>query len=99
MLCPYVAHRLAEHFPEPELFKPGRSNPDNPFALIPFGGGQRKCVGNAFAMLQVKVIFSILLSQYEFELAGPSETYAEVMPSLMLRPAEPCILKYRRRQN
>jgi cytochrome P450 len=27
------------------------------FAYIPFGGGRRKCVGNAFALLQVKVIF------------------------------------------
>ncbi|MEM1111247.1 MAG: cytochrome P450 [Pseudomonadota bacterium] len=97
MLCPYVAHRLDAEFPDAETFDPYRPNPENPFALIPFGGGQRKCVGNAFAMLQVKVIFSVLLSQYEFELAGPSETYAEIMPSLILRPAEPCVLKYRKR--
>lgn len=97
MLCPYVAHRLEEHFIDAEVFDPSRPNPSNPFALIPFGGGQRKCVGNAFAILQVKVIFSILLAEYEFELAGPEETYAEIMPSLILRPAEPCVLKYRKR--
>ena len=97
MLCPYVAHRLEDQFPNAEHFDPSRANPENPFALIPFGGGQRKCVGNAFAILQVKVIFAILLSEYEFELAGPSETYAEIMPSLILRPAEPCVLKYRKR--
>ncbi len=97
MLCPYVAHRLNDHFPNAEAFDPTRPNPENPFALIAFGGGQRKCVGNHFAFLQVKVIFAILLSEYEFELAGPSETYAEIMPNLILRPAEPCRLKYRRR--
>ncbi len=97
MLCPYVAHRLESEFEDAETFKPGRPMPKNPFALIPFGGGQRKCVGNAFAMLQVKVIFSVLLSEYEFELAGPPGEYAEIMPSLILRPSDPCILRYRRR--
>jgi sterol 14-demethylase len=97
MLCPYVAHRLEDQFPNAEAFDPHRPNPENPFALIPFGGGQRKCVGNAFAILQVKVIFAILLSEYEFELAGPPGSYAEIMPSLILRPSDPCILKYRRR--
>ena len=97
MLSPYVAHRLEEYFPDPEKFDPHRTNPANPFALIPFGGGQRKCVGNLFAILQVKVIFSILLGEYEFELAGPPDTYAEIMPSLILRPSDPCILKYRKR--
>ncbi|MBA6413689.1 cytochrome P450 [Parahaliea sp. F7430] len=97
MLCPYVAHRLESSFEDALAFKPDRPLPDNPFALIPFGGGQRKCVGNAFAMLQVKVIFSVLLNEYEFELAGPSGEYAEIMPSLILRPSDPCILRYRRR--
>src|SRR5690606_21978970 len=97
MLCPYVAHRLESVFENAETFNPDRPIPENPFALIPFGGGQRKCVGNAFAILQVKVIFSILLRNYEFELAGPSGEYAEIMPSLILRPSDPCILRYRRR--
>lgn len=98
MISPYAAHRLEEHFPDAESFNPHREKPDNPFALIPFGGGQRKCVGNAFAILQVKVIFCALLREFEFELAGPPDTYTEIMPNLILRPAEPCILNYRRRQ-
>lgn len=97
MLCPYVAHRLESSFPNAKAFDPDRPAPENPFALIPFGGGQRKCVGNAFAILQVKVIFSVLLHYYEFELAGPPGEYAEIMPSLILRPSDPCVLRYRRR--
>lgn len=97
MLCPYVAHRLESSFANAEAFDPSRPAPENPFALIPFGGGQRKCVGNAFAILQVKVIFSVLLHHYAFELAGPSGEYAEIMPSLILRPSDPCILRYHRR--
>lgn len=98
MLCPYVAHRLESCFEDAHAFNPDRPQPQNPFALIPFGGGQRKCVGNAFAFLQVKVIFSELLNAFDFELAGPPGEYAEIMPSLILRPSEPCILRYRRRQ-
>lgn len=98
MLSPYVAHRLPEYFPDPERFDPHRPEPENKFAYIPFGGGQRKCVGNAFAILQVKRIFCELLRNFEFELAGPPGTYVEIMPSLILRPSDPCILRYRRRR-
>lgn len=98
MLAPYVSHRLPEYFPDPERFDPHRTEPENKFAYIPFGGGSRKCVGNAFAILQVKRIFCELLRHYEFELAGPPESYVEIMPSLILRPSDPCILRYRRRK-
>ena len=50
-----VAVRGAPHpelYPDPERFDPERRFPDNVFAYIPFGGGRRKCVGNAFAILQ-----------------------------------------------
>ena len=99
MLSPYVAHRLPQYFPDPERFDPHRPEPENVFAYIPFGGGQRKCVGNAFAILQVKTIFGTLLKDFEFELAGPPGEYREIMPSLILRPSDPCILRYRRRKH
>lgn len=97
MTSPYVAHRLPEYFPQPERFDPDRAEPDNVFAFIPFGGGHRKCVGNAFAILQVKAIFCALLHRYTFELVDPPESYRDIMPSLILRPSEPCRLRYRRR--
>ena len=99
MLSPYVAHRLPQYFPDPERFDPHRPEPENVFAYIPFGGGQRKCVGNAFALLQVKTIFGTLLKEFEFELAGPPGEYREIMPSLILRPSDPCVLRYRRRKH
>lgn len=97
MLCPWVAHKLPEHFPDPERFNPKRPAPDNVFAAIPFGGGRRKCVGNAFALLQVKAIFCELLRHFEFELSLSPEQYQEIMPALILRPSDPCKLRYRRR--
>ena len=97
VISPYVAHRIPEAFPEPERFDPTRPPPKSVFAAIPFGGGRRKCVGNAFAMLQVKSIFCALLSRYRFELVDPPESYRDVMPSLILRTSDPCRLRYRRR--
>lgn len=97
VISPYVSHRVPEVFPDPERFDPTRPAPKSVFASIPFGGGRRKCVGNAFALLQVQSIFCALLARYEFEPVDPPESYVDIMPSLILRPSEPCLLRYRRR--
>jgi sterol 14-demethylase len=96
-ISPYVSHRLPEQFPDPELFDPHRPMPKHTFASIAFGGGRRKCVGNAFAFLQVKAIMTALLSRYELSLVDAPESYGEIMPSLILRPSDPCMLRYTRR--
>lgn len=96
-ISPFVSHRVAEHYPDPERFDPTRPPPENVFAAIPFGGGRRKCVGNAFALLQVKSIFCALLARYELSPVHAADSYVDVMPSLILRPSDPCLLRYRRR--
>ena len=98
LISPYVSHRLPEYFPDPERFDPERPTPDNVFALISFGGGGRKCVGNAFAFLQVKSIFCALLADYRFELVESPESIEDWMPSLILGPSEPCHVRYERRR-
>lgn len=40
------------------------------FAFIPFGGGQRKCVGDQFAMTEAVVAMAMLLRRFEFSFAG-----------------------------
>jgi sterol 14-demethylase len=97
VISPYVSHRVPEYFPDPERFDPNRPPVENVFAYIPFGGGARKCVGNAFALLQVKSIFCALLSRYEFEIVGRPEAIVDSMPSLILRPSEPCRVRYQKR--
>jgi sterol 14-demethylase len=99
VISPYVSHRLPDVFPDPERFDPHRPMPEHIFAEIPFGGGRRKCVGNAFAFLQVKAIMTALLSRYELSLVEAPDYYQEIMPSLILRPSDPCMLRYQRRQS
>ncbi|MTL10437.1 cytochrome P450, partial [Nocardia seriolae] len=78
---PAVSNRIPEAFPNPERFDPSRYiDPNqedlaNRWTWIPFGAGRHRCVGAAFALMQLKAIFSILLRDWEFELAQPSDSY------------------------
>jgi len=40
------------------------------FAFLPFGGGQRKCIGDQFAILEATVTMAMLLNEFDFEFAG-----------------------------
>lgn len=39
------------------------------FAYVPFSAGSRNCIGQRFAVLEMKAIISKLLRKYEFKLA------------------------------
>jgi cytochrome P450 len=70
---PWVTHRLPEVFPDPERFDPERFAPPReehrtPYALVGFGGGPRLCIGQAFAQLEMKVVASLLLRRYRWDL-------------------------------
>jgi len=99
-VSPMVAHRDAEvfHHPldfDPNRYGPGREEDKRPFAYIAFGGGRHKCMGNAFAILQIKTIIAVLLNRFDFELVGDSiETDFQ---GLVLGPKPPIRIRYRRR--
>ena len=54
--CIYLAHRRPELYADPTAFRPerflGDDAPDR-YAWIPFGGGMRRCVGAAFATMEM----------------------------------------------
>ena len=39
------------------------------FAYVPFGGGQRRCAGDMFAMMEATVALSVMLKRFTIELA------------------------------
>jgi cytochrome P450 len=51
--------------PDPQAFRPERflEGAPEPYTLVPFGGGVRRCLGAAFATLEMKVVISTILSQ------------------------------------
>ena len=99
---PRVSHRIADIFPDPEKFDPdryseARQEDARPFSWIAFGGGKHKCSGNAFAMLQLKAIFSILLRRYTFELIDDKDTYQDDFTQMVVQPKSPCRVRYIKR--
>ena len=54
--CIYLAHRRADVWEDPTAFRPERflDGAPEPYTFIPFGGGVRRCVGAAFASLEMK---------------------------------------------
>jgi len=102
LASPAVSHRIPEVFAEPNRFDPERFAPPRqedaePFKFIAFGGGRHLCMGNAFAMMQIKTIFAILLKNYEFALVG--DPIEADYSAAVVGPKEPCRVRYRRRSD
>jgi sterol 14-demethylase len=99
-VSPMVAHRDGTVFENPLEFDPDRYLPPReedrrPFTYISFGGGRHKCMGNAFAILQIKTIVAVLLNRYDFELVG--DAVETDFQGLVLGPKPPIRIRYRRR--
>ncbi|MFE3189307.1 cytochrome P450 [Nocardia sp. NPDC059240] len=100
---PAVSNRIPESFPDPERFDPARYlDPNqqdlaNRWTWIPFGAGRHRCVGAAFALMQLQAIFSILLRDWEFELAQPADSYRNDHSKMVVQLQQPCAVRYRRR--
>ena len=84
-----VMHRDPRYFEDPDSFKPerwtnGLSKRLPKYAYFPFGGGQRSCIGNAFALMESTLLIGTIAQSYRFALVAnhPVEPHA----ALTLRP-------------
>ena len=77
--------RMPERFDPGRYLDPRQEDLQNRWTWIPFGAGKHRCVGNAFAMMQLKAIFSVILRDFEFELAQP----LGVLPRRLLQDGDP----------
>lgn len=76
-VSPNFNHVLPQIFERPESYEPDRFMPPRdedkkkPFAYMGFGGGRHACIGQNFAYLQIKSIWSVLLRNFDFEMLDP----------------------------
>lgn len=77
---------------DPDVFKPERfleertMEKQNAFANIPFSAGPRNCIGQKFALYEIKSIVSKILRNFELVLTKESEIYPVLSAELVLRP-------------
>ncbi|XP_020814406.1 probable cytochrome P450 4d20 [Drosophila serrata] len=69
-LVPYFAHRDPDYFPDPLTFKPerfldGEEEAHATFAYVPFSAGPKNCIGQKFAILEMKSLISKVIRYYE----------------------------------
>jgi cytochrome P450 len=69
VISPYILQRDARFFPDPERFDPDRWTPEfkaalPPFAYFPFGGGSRRCIGEAFAWMELVLVASAIAQNW-----------------------------------
>ena len=102
VVSPYASHRMERVFSNPERYDPERFMPGRDegrefrYALLGFGGGKHRCLGFHFAYMQIKTIWTVLLSRYEFESVNPPYRYNP--QAMVARPIQPAFIRYRRRK-
>ncbi|HEY9672909.1 MAG TPA: cytochrome P450 [Waterburya sp.] len=87
--CIYLTHHREDLYPEPKQFKPERflERQFTPYEYLPFGGGNRTCIGMAFAQFEMKLVLATLLSRWHIELAE-SEPVEPVRKGVLLAPSK-----------
>jgi len=86
--CIYLTHHRQELYPQPKQFKPERflERHYSPYEYFPFGGSNRRCIGAAFALFEMKLVLASILSHLQLSLVG-SRPVRPVRRGITLAPS------------
>lgn len=100
--CIYLTHHREDLYPNSKQFKPERflERQFTPYEFLPFGGGNRACIGMAFAQFEMKLVLATVLSNWQLELAD-SKPVKPVRKGALLGPAQgvPMVVRGKRFEN
>ncbi len=89
IVSPYLLQRDPRYFDEPENFQPERFA-DNlekrlpRYVYFPFGAGPRVCIGQAFAMMEARLIVAAIVQR--FRCSMPGNQSVKMDPVTVMRP-------------
>ena len=100
IISPYLIHRDARYFPEPDRFLPERWTPEfkaslPPFAYLPFGGGARRCIGESFAWMELVLVVSTIAQQWRLRLVPGHPVVPQPVVTLRLKHGLQVVLSRR----
>lgn len=95
----YNLHMDPNYFKDPEMFKPERFDDtnernENPFVYVPFSAGPRNCIGQKFAMLELKSAFCNIIRNFELL---PSKIAPKLLMQLTLKSSNGIHVGFRKR--
>ncbi len=84
----FSIHRHPDLWENPNEFDPLRFHPDNakdrdPYAYIPFSAGARNCIGQNFAMNEMRTVISSIVTRFSLSLVEDHKV--EIIPRIILR--------------
>jgi cytochrome P450 len=86
---------MAELYPEPESFEPRRWESLDPstYEYIPFGAGPRRCIGDVFALVEMKIIISMLVQRFRLEFPARMKVDRVGFPVIRPKSGLPVVIR------
>lgn len=97
-----VTCRLEKYFKDPLTYNPDRwLNKDdkistNPFSLLPFGFGNRMCIGRRFSEIQLYLALANVALKYKLK---PITSYLDLTHAFVVVPSHKVAIQFIQRQS